>query len=608
MIRKFSFDFKIAFLYLLFGFLWIYFSDIVLLLLIPDESLALKIQTYKGWLFISMSTIFIYYILGYQKRIIKKHKHSKDIIGKYKHVFQDLDIPFAIHEIIANAQNEIVDYRYLYVNRAFEDMVKLKSDFIINSTGNELFPNIQSIDLQLKTNVAITGLPSQMEYYCTQTSKYYSVKTFCPKPKYCASIYLDITLQKQAERELVSNNEYLEALLQLNQNKIDNVQQFWDFALYKAVLMTNSTLGLLFFRHEISQKFILGNLSNELIVEELSKEYLEKKYDNIELTSLFSELTNSQIVNSIEKSIYYTIISPFVSYVTNAIIIPIFNSSQTLQAIGVLCGKTSDFTTTDLRHANLFFQTAWNIVERYNQHLALIEAKIKAEESDNFKSAFLANISHEIRTPMNSIIGFSQLLENEDFDKDKRKNFSQIIQRSCYQLLNTINDILEMSKLSTGQTKFLMQRTSITMLLHEIKESNSMEIIDKGLELVLTIPQPSVEEFYTDVAKVTLILNCLVRNAIKFTPSGSIEIGYVIQENELQFFVKDTGIGIEPKYFDYIFKPFTQLENGISKKYQGSGVGLSLAKGLVELLGGKIWVESKLEKGSTFYFTLPKIL
>ena len=235
-------------------------------------------------------------------------------------------------------------------------------------------------------------------------------------------------------------------------------------------------------------------------------------------------------------------------------------------------------------------------------------AKEKAEESDRLKSAFLANMSHEIRTPMNGIIGFAELLKNVTLSPDDRIAYLDVILSSGYQLLNIINDILEISRIETGQVRTKKESIHLPGLLNKLEIFFQPLTSQNRNELTLSFPE--TEEYHHiigDEAKIIQILTNLISNALKFTLRGTVHFGYSYENDNLCFYVKDSGIGIPHQYLGQIFDRFLQAEHEGYGKQSGTGLGLSICKKLVELMGGKIWVESSVGIGSTFHFTLPFI-
>ncbi len=240
------------------------------------------------------------------------------------------------------------------------------------------------------------------------------------------------------------------------------------------------------------------------------------------------------------------------------------------------------------------------------QNKALQIAKEKAEEGNRLKSAFLQNISHEIRTPLNAVVGFSELLTMPDLTDEKRDYFASIIQKNSDQLLSIISDILTISAIETDQQKVNIEDTCLDSLLQDLEDIYQQKYDGKEIELIKKIPVSlKGRKIKTDKTKVNQIITNLLNNAFKFTDNGSIEFGVELKNNVCEFFVKDSGIGIPENMQDEIFNRFTQTNETISDLYGGIGLGLSISKAFVELLGGKIWLKSEVGRGTNFYFTLP---
>jgi len=245
-----------------------------------------------------------------------------------------------------------------------------------------------------------------------------------------------------------------------------------------------------------------------------------------------------------------------------------------------------------------------NTVEERTKEL--LKAKEQAEESDRLKSAFLANMSHEIRTPMNGILGFAELLKEPGLTGKEQQDYIKIIEKSGARMLNIINDIVDISKIEAGLMKLEIQDSNVNEQIQDIYTFFKPEVEAKGMILSFHTPLPTIEAILkTDREKVYAILTNLVKNAIKYSNTGIIEIGYNKRDSDLEFYVKDTGIGIPNDRHGAIFERFIQADIPGEWAQQGAGLGLSITKAYVEMLGGKIRVASQVGVGSTFYFTLP---
>jgi PAS domain S-box-containing protein len=243
--------------------------------------------------------------------------------------------------------------------------------------------------------------------------------------------------------------------------------------------------------------------------------------------------------------------------------------------------------------------------ERKKYENELIIARKKAEESDRLKSVFLANLSHEIRTPMNAILGFSGFLKDNTLPEETRHNFIDIIHTSGNQLLSIINDIIEISKIETNQITPNFAPVQIDTLLDDIYQIFQIISLENNVELkIKTNISPNLT-ILTDDTKLRQVITNLLTNAFKFTKEGFVEIGCSEKGGQIEFYVKDTGIGIDRKFFKVIFERFRQIENDLSIQKGGSGLGLAISKAYVEMMGGTISVDSKENVGSIFTFTLP---
>lgn len=377
----------------------------------------------------------------------------------------------------------------------------------------------------------------------------------------------DITFRKQAEAELIKAKEAAESSREQLQTILDN-------AIFPISLVT--TGGRPIYLNNALKKYL------EIEEEDLTKFNSERVWLNPERREIFlKSLVHNRMQTNFENDYLTLKTKKKITALVSASIIK-YNTEDCVFAI---------------------FQ---DITDRKNLELQLIEAKEKAEESDRLKTAFLNNISHEIRTPLNAICGFSHLISNGKIAPEKSEYFSKIIQNSSNQLLTIVNNIITVSSLQTKQEKLIITEFNLNELLDDLYAQFNMRRVNSNLQFHLekdaAFNPPVIK---TDKGMLYQILTNLLTNAFKFTHEGSIQFGYRIKDNYIEFQVNDTGIGIAPNINNHIFELFRQAEIGPTRNYGGTGLGLSISKGLVELLNGKIWFESAHGVGSTFYFTLP---
>lgn len=328
---------------------------------------------------------------------------------------------------------------------------------------------------------------------------------------------------------------------------------------------------------EYSQEEIVGNSLRLL----KSGHHTDEFYKNLWNTILSGNIWNGEILNRRKNGELYW---------ESWVISPIKNDKE------------------EITH---FVAVGEDITEKKEIVQKLIEAKSKAEESDRLKSAFLANISHEVRTPLNAILGFAQVLYLQPVTKDEVGSFAKIIYKRGQDLLRLFNDIIEISLIDSHQLFVSPKVDKVLPLLYDIYTTftTSEEFSGKGVEIKIGKSVGEDFEFSTDFFRVRQILSNLIHNGLKFTQKGFVEFGCLLQDDgHLLFYVKDTGVGIPESKKDYVFGRFQQLDaDFLTRPYQGLGLGLAISREIVNLLGGKIWFESAVGKGTTFYFTVPPL-
>ncbi len=417
----------------------------------------------------------------------------------------------------------------------------------------------------------------------------------------------DISERKHLELIMRQNKDRLKILLDLNQITDIDKNKLYDFALEKAIELCNSKIGFLGFLNsdETIVKIHAWSASAMTICE------VKDKYIDFEVakTGIWGEVIRQRkplIINdfSAENSLKRGTPSGHVE-ILNYLSVPIFDKGKIVAIIAV-GNKNNDYNDTDIQELTLLLDGVWNIVKQRNYEKEIIVAKEKAEESDRLKSAFLQNLSHEIRTPLNAICGFSGLLNKPDLSAEKRNSFVSIIQNSSNQLLAIVSDVLTISSLETRQEKLNIEKVSLNNIILDLLTIFKQQAVNQNISLYAKQQLNNEQsEIFTDKTKITQILSNLISNALKFTHKGFIEFGYELKNCELEFYVKDSGIGIQANVQQKIFERFNQADTTISKKYGGTGLGLAISKGFIELLEGKIWVDSEVNKGSSFYFTIP---
>ena len=265
----------------------------------------------------------------------------------------------------------------------------------------------------------------------------------------------------------------------------------------------------------------------------------------------------------------------------------------------------------DMKGENFRLTTMYDLTLQKKNEQELILAKEKAEESDRLKSAFLANMSHEIRTPMNAILGFSSLLDDDALPSMERKEYLNIINTNANTLLRLIEDIIDISKIEAGTLVIRNKKCELSRMMRDAVQTikQKVENNQKDIDVRLELDESKALNVFIDVERLMQILVNLLSNAEKFTSVGTIETGFHLVEPErsILFYVRDTGIGIPEEMLEYIFERFRQVDDSNTRRYGGAGLGLTITKKLVELMGGKIWVKSRPDFGSTFYFKLPYI-
>ncbi|NEW81522.1 MAG: PAS domain S-box protein [Mariniphaga sp.] len=410
------------------------------------------------------------------------------------------------------------------------------------------------------------------------------------KPARMQGAIQDITEIKKTEEELISAKEQAEESEEKYKQIFDNtfdimsIYEVTEDHRYKVVTFNHAEAKLIGDLENFQNRYI-----DECIPPELYNQFTQH-YERC--------IQEDKRIEYEEHIAFLTINKSF-----NTQLIPLKNAEGRIHRIIVI---SRDITENITLNTQLTSQNE----ELKSLNYDLTIAKEHAEESDRLKSAFLANMSHEIRTPMNGILGFAELLKEPGLSGEEQQEFISIIEKSGARMLNIINDIVSISKIEAGLMTENIQESNINEQIEYIYTFFKPEVEGKGIQFSFKNSLPFKEAILkTDREKVYAILTNLIKNAIKYSEKGSIEFGYILKKDnepvEVEFYVKDTGIGIPVNRQKAIFERFIQADIADKMARQGAGLGLSISKAYIEMLGGKIWVESEVGIGSIFYFTLP---
>ena len=446
----------------------------------------------------------------------------------------------------------------LKVNHAFEAMFKVGSRELRSVDADIIFPKVfrNSFDWN---NFFLIESKQKAELHLPHLNKWVELFTLYPSKDQIFCLFYDITSRQQQIQKLEESSNRYKVLLEAIPDLffiIDKDGIYVDFVIKESELI------------QIKPDDIIGNSIFE---------------------TGFSEKMSRKIFQCIQDAIR-------------------FNTIETIEYALKVEKGTAMF---EMRVAKLddhsVIAIARDITKRKVAEIKLEEAKQKAEEADELKSAFLANISHEIRTPMNAIIGFSRMIGSPDFDTEEKSKFIEIIINNGKLLMEMINNMISISKIESNQVVPMKSFCKINDLMVELYRDYSLDLSNNPIKLRMNSENANPKfGFMTDKYLLTEIIKKLLDNAMKFTHQGEIEFGYRMDgKARICFFVKDTGIGIEPQNVDRIFERFLQVDNKRTRKYEGTGLGLSIAQHYAMLLKGKINVKSEVDKGSEFYFSIP---
>lgn len=558
--KPLKFEYKLTATYLLIGLLYIHFSDKFVEQFSFNTHTINYIQSVKGSAFIILTSLLLYLLV--RNFVKSKEKSEQDlIISGEKHkalynfaplAYQSLDMNGNILDVNPKWLQLLGYERNEVVGKNIKEFMVDREDKIAETVFKEMIEkgNVSGVIWKMKRKdekVIFVRYEGNIGYNLDGS----------PRQTYCT--FNDITAEHQSKIELIESENRYKSLFYDNKS----VMLLINPETSKIVDANNSALEFYGYTHDEITSLNVDDINT-----------LPKEEIDIEMKKAFTQ--NHLHFHFIHK---------------------LKNGGK--RNVEVYSGKVV------LKNEVLLYSIIHDITKQVDAEKALVKAKEKAEESDMLKSSFLANLSHEIRTPMNGIIGFTDLLRNPDLNSENKNKYIDIVHSSSRYLLSIINDIVEVSQLETRQIEVNESSFGLDELMIEIYDSMSLNM-KQGVKLEISLPQNiGFKPINTDQVKLKQVITNLINNSIKNTANGHIRFGYRTDNNIITFFVEDTGKGIDPKNHEAIFERFRQIIDKNDTALNGSGLGLSISKSYVELLGGKIWVESELNSGSKFLFTIP---
>ncbi len=516
---------------------------------------------------------------------ISKNKESeKQLIQsekRYRHLFNHQINSIAVYKVIYDNSGNAIDLCYIDANDNYAQLIhRPKGDFI-GKHISAIKPNIikkhkELFDLYVR--VAETGHSERREYFFNDEEIYHDIQAFSYEKGIGVTITEDITKRKVIENKLKQNDirlkkekNFVDSILETSPNGL----YIYNIAKEKYIFSNKQCYDILGYTLDDLEQFSKSEIKHLFHVEDIDavRECISK---------VLSGLTNQKIE--------YRFKHKNGNWIWCYSIINHFETDEQGNVISII-GSIIDLS------------------EKKAFETQLKTAKQKAEVANVYKNHFLSNMSHEIRTPINGIVGFAELLKSYDLSQEEKEEYVGIIKNSSNQLLLLINDIIDISKIETGELTIDKKPCLVAPTIQNLKisfEDIKRQKERHHLELVAKIPDEYSDLIIeTDIARLQQVLSNFIGNAIKFSEKGKIEFGYEVNENTIRFFVSDEGIGIAKEDLGVICERFEQVGNRAPGTNEGTGLGLAISKGIIHLLGGEMHIESEVNKGSIFSFELP---
>ena len=507
---------------------------------------------------------------------------------------------------------------YVEVNQAFYDILGFTPDEVIGKKSSDILVLNEDYRNKMKKQVIETGSVRNQETIVYTKERKPLVFQLSAEiiqiqgTDMLLTVGRDITENKNSEIVLQYQSDLRKILVELSSEFINLPVTEIGLAINKSLARVGSFVGAdraYIFEYDFTENTVTNTVEwcNEGIMPEIM---------NLQGLSLdvYPEFVNAHkngqpyIVEKVEdlpESMFRRLLED--EDILSILTIPLLSNGQCIGFVGFdSVRERHSYNLDEEQLLKVYAQTLVNVMERIEKENKLISAKEKAEESDRLKSAFLANMSHEIRTPMNGIIGFLNLLREPDLSEENKAAYINIVTMSGQRLLDTINDIIEISRIESGELNINYSDINISELTGYHNGFFTQQAEKKGLYLSVNERFPEeIRYFRSDRNKIDSIVSNLMKNAIKFTQAGSVELGCYKENDRLVFYVSDTGIGIPAEKTDRIFERFVQADSSNSRQHEGSGLGLAIVKGYVDLLEGTIQVVSKAGHGTKFTFSIP---
>ena len=554
-----------------------YVESGLLLGLCPDDTVfGMKPPTffernkYYLALFFSLMALAVIYVI-WLRRALHERSRRLEIMRSYSSLVENMPVLYARVELIFDPGGRIIDYVYREVNPTFEKYI-LPKEKILGKKYSELNPDY-SPELpdrysELNDNRQIT-----FQYYLEKTKTHLTVISIHSKTKGCVDVFgVDNTELVLTQQMLKSTNHKLSAAL----DAADMTPWKWD--LQTGLLSCNVSHDLYVTEEEMTHDGNLIIVPTSACFAKICDEDRERVRD------AFERLANGETQKMREE------------YRVGRQWLPSPQQNEWVEVRAAVDERDANGKPLSL------IGTSMTVTQRKEMEEALVQAKVKAEEANTLKSSFLANISHEIRTPLNAIVGFSSLLVSAERGiSEEKQEYINIIENNNTLLLQLISDVLDLSKIEAGTMEFDYAPVDVHGLFIELEDT--FRLRNKKSGICICYHRRTTEcVVKADRNRLVQVMMNLMNNAVKFTGEGSIEFGFDVREDGfLHFYVTDTGCGIPEERLEEIFGNFVKLNSFV----QGTGLGLTICRAIVERMGGKIGAVSRLGQGSTFWFTLP---